>query len=98
MDGFNRRAFVKAAAAAGAMSSINAFSISTPTANDSEIKIAVVGCGGRGTGAAVQALNVRKGIKIVAVADAFGDKVTDAVEKMKRVHGDRIDVPQERQF
>ncbi|MCH2207735.1 MAG: Gfo/Idh/MocA family oxidoreductase [Lentisphaerales bacterium] len=98
MDGFNRRAFVKASAAAGAMSSVKAFSVAKPTANDTELKVAVVGCGGRGTGAAVQALNVRKGIKVVAMADAFGDKVQSSYDKMKRVHGDRIDVPESARF
>ena len=39
MNEFNRRAFVKASAAAGAMSSINAFSIAKPTANDTELKV-----------------------------------------------------------
>lgn len=98
MDGFNRRSFVKASAAAGAMTSINAFSVAKPTANDTELKVGLVGCGGRGTGAAVQALNVRKGIKVVAMADAFGDKVQSSYDKLKRVHGDRIQVPEDARF
>ncbi|MCM8531888.1 MAG: twin-arginine translocation signal domain-containing protein, partial [Lentisphaeraceae bacterium] len=98
MDAFNRRAFVKASAAAGALSSINAFSVSKPTANDTEIKIALVGCGGRGSGAIVQAMNVRKGIKLVAMADAFGDKVESSLAKVTKVHGDRVDVPESRRF
>ena len=84
MDGFNRRAFVKASAAAGAMSSVKAFSVAKPTANDTELKVAVVGCGGRGTGAAVQALNVRKGIKVVAMADAFKDRLEKSLNAIKQ--------------
>ena len=58
----------------------------------------MVGCGGRGSGAAVQALNVRKGIKVVAMADAFADNIQEQYALMKRVHGDRIDVPESARF
>ncbi len=39
------------------------------------IKIAVVGCGGRGTGAAVQALSTKQNVQLVAMADAFRDRL-----------------------
>lgn len=39
------------------------------------IKIALVGCGGRGTGAAVQALSTKQNVQIVAMADAFSDRL-----------------------
>jgi predicted dehydrogenase len=47
-----------------------------------EIKIAVVGCGGRGTGAAVQALSVKENVKLVAVADAFRDRIDECMKKL----------------
>jgi predicted dehydrogenase len=66
-------------------------------AGGDEIKIALVGCGGRGSGAANQALNV-PGNKLVAVADAFQDRLTGSLENLKKEHGAKVDVPPDRQF
>ncbi len=73
-----------------------------------EIKVAVVGCGGRGTGAALQALLSKQNVKIVALADAFKDRVEDCYSKlMADDHSDlgvkgnlkaKIDVPESRRF
>lgn len=82
----NRKGFVASAASvAGALSVSN---IATGAETDTEIKIALIGCGGRGTGAAKQAMNVRKGVKIVAVADAFEDKCQKTLKALKE-----IDIP-----
>jgi predicted dehydrogenase len=65
------------------------------------IQVALVGCGGRGTGAAVNALSTKSGpIKLVAMADLFEDKLW---KSYKDLHGDKavscnLDVPIERQF
>jgi myo-inositol 2-dehydrogenase / D-chiro-inositol 1-dehydrogenase len=61
------------------------------------LKIALVGCGGRGSGAADQALNVG-GNKLVAMADAFEDRLQGSLEGLKTRHGDKVDVPAERQY
>src|SRR6187455_1255917 len=45
---------------------------------DATIKIALVGCGGRGTGAATQALLSKQNVKLVAMADAFKDRLDNA--------------------
>ncbi len=63
----------------------------------SELKIALIGCGGRGSGAAAQALNV-PGNKLVAMADAFEDRLGGALKNLKAQHGDKVDVPADRQF
>lgn len=92
----DRRAFLKAgtiAAAASALPSV----LHAQVAGSSEIKIALVGCGGRGSGAAAQSLNV-PGTKLVAMADAFANNVEDAYKNLKQQFGDRVDVPQERRF
>jgi len=47
------------------------------TSVDDTIKIALVGCGGRGTGAAMQALLTKQNVKLVAMADAFRDRLDD---------------------
>ena len=62
-----------------------------------EIRVAVIGCGGRGTGAAAQSLNV-PGTRLVAMADAFPDNMDRAHEHLAKMHGDRVDVPKERRF
>ena len=68
----------------GAATSVNAFNINNKVANDTPLKIAVIGCGGRGTGAALQAMKVRKGVQLVAVADAFKDKAESVFHRLKR--------------
>jgi predicted dehydrogenase len=102
-----RRDFVKqgsmlagAIAAAPIISRANFFS-----GSDDVIKVAVIGCGGRGTGAAVQALMSKQNVKIVAMADAFKDRLDDCY---KNVSGElanlgagakgTLDVPEERKF
>ena len=76
-----------------------------PAGND-EIKIALIGCGGRGTGAAAQALSVKENTKLVAMADAFKDRLDDCYKKLSS--GDagegkadiksRVQVPEENKF
>jgi predicted dehydrogenase len=63
------------------------------------IRIGLIGCGGRGTGAAVQAMNTTGGeVRLVAMADAFGDSLQAALRGIKSQHPDKFDVPKERQF
>jgi predicted dehydrogenase len=45
---------------------------------DDSIRVALVGCGGRGTGAAMQALQARNNVKLVAMADAFKDRLDES--------------------
>ena len=61
------------------------------------MKVALVGCGGRGTGAATQTLKV-EGVKLVAMADAFGDNLENAYGNLKTAFADKVDVPEERKF
>src|SRR5688500_145361 len=49
---------------------------------DDVIKVAVIGCGGRGRGAAIQALLSKQNVKLVAMADAFRDNVDSAYKKI----------------
>lgn len=63
------------------------------------IQVALIGCGGRGTGAASQALSTKGGpIKLVAMADVFEDKLRNSYENLVRQHKDQVDVPPDRQF
>src|SRR5215212_968320 len=49
---------------------------------DDTIKIALVGCGGRGTGAAMQALLTKQNVKLVAMADAFRDNLDNCYKSL----------------
>lgn len=76
---------------------------------DDTIKIALVGCGGRGTGAAMQALLTKQNVKLVAMADAFRDRLdscyktltAEDISDYSSAKGNvisRVDVPEERKF
>src|SRR5690606_3104090 len=67
---------------------------------DDTIKIALIGCGGRGTGAATQALSTKQNVKIVAMADAFRDRLDDSYKSLTsgEIDSKRIDVPEENKF
>jgi len=64
------------------------------------IKIALIGCGGRGTGAARNALKnaATANVKLVAVADAFKDRMENCLTSLRKQLPDRVDVPKERMF
>jgi len=63
-----------------------------------EIRIGLVGAGGRGTGAAAQAMNTKGPVKLVAIGDAFKDHIDKRLEYLKKQYGQKVDVPPERQF
>jgi myo-inositol 2-dehydrogenase / D-chiro-inositol 1-dehydrogenase len=77
---------------------------------DKEIKVALIGCGGRGTDAAVQALSTKGKVILWAMADAFDKRIVDSLERINRTlergwgsdSAERIEaavqVPKERQF
>jgi len=60
--------------------------------------VALIGCGGRGTGAAAQALSTNGKVKLVAMADAFRDRLEGCLAELKKEHSDRVDVPEARRF
>jgi predicted dehydrogenase len=63
------------------------------------IQVALVGCGGRGSGAAANALSVKNGpIKLVAMADVFEHKLANSYRNLKRQFNGQVDVPEERKF
>lgn len=67
-------------------------------AEDNQMKIALIGCGGRGTGAAANCLGMNKNTKLVAVADAFEDNAKSTAALLSKQFGDRVDLPAERVF
>ena len=88
----NRRKFIKKSSlivAGGAVASQLAVARSAHAAfHSDEIKIGLVGCGGRGTGAANQAMNTDGKTRLVAVADAFDDRMQQCIRGLQRQHKD----------
>lgn len=68
-------------------------------AGDDTLKVAVIGCGGRGTGAADQALSTKGKVKVVALADAFRDRLDESFTSLSKKYGkDKFDVPEKNKF
>jgi predicted dehydrogenase len=68
-------------------------------AESTEIRVALVGCGGRGTGAAENALSVKNGpTKLVAMADVFEERLGGSFQGLKKRFGGLVDVPDDRKF
>lgn len=87
----SRRKFVKHSSllaggiiAAPVLSHANYFS-----GADDVIKVALIGCGGRGTGACVQALRTEQNVRLVAMADAFKDQIESSLKNIKKALGDK---------
>ena len=94
-DNTDRRSFLKTGSLVTAASLLPGLARAQGEA--SEIKVALIGCGGRGTGAAAQSLNV-PGTRLVAIADAFEDNANKAAATLKKQFPDRVDLPAERIF
>jgi predicted dehydrogenase len=98
-----RREFLKNTGRIAAVSALAGVAIPRVyAAEDNTIQVALIGCGGRGTGAARNALSVKHGpVKLVAMADVFPDRLKDSFDRLKKHFGDKgdqIDVPADRQF
>lgn len=98
----NRRGFLagSTAALAGAAAAVSSLTVPmVHAAGSSTIKIGLVGFGGRGSGAAEEALKADPGARLVAVADAFQDRIEDHLSGIKALEiGSRVDVPKDRQY
>jgi predicted dehydrogenase len=95
-----RRTFLKASASAAAVTTTaHLLSPSGVRAAGSDVlKVGLIGCGGRGTGAATQALNADKNIKLVAMGDAFEDRLQSSLAQFRRDKGiaAKVDVQPDR--
>ena len=91
-DNPTRRDFLKtstiAAAGATALGSFGVLPGAYAQGSDT-IRVGLIGCGGRGTGAASQALSTEGGVKLVAMGDLFADRLNGAVNELQKAVGDR---------
>jgi predicted dehydrogenase len=97
----SRRQFLKATGGLAAVSALAGVRLPTVHASASEeIQVALVGCGGRGSGAAMNAVGTAKSgpIKLVAMADAYADRLERSFNGLSRAAGKQMEVPQERRF
>jgi len=96
----SRRRFLQTSAAVGASVGLTTrLARSAHVAPEDTLKLGLVGCGGRGRGAAVQALGADPNTKLVALADAFPDHVEQTVGLLKKSEiGDRVAVDPDHQF
>jgi hypothetical protein len=96
-----RRKFIETAGKLAAVSALANVALPPVHAAGSDlIQIVLIGCGGRGTGAAANALKVKRGpIKLVAMADVFPARLASSLDKLRQQKFDSpVDVPQDRQF
>jgi myo-inositol 2-dehydrogenase/D-chiro-inositol 1-dehydrogenase len=90
--GTTRRMFLGTGAAASLAAGVMVHS-STPAAETpAELRLGVIGCGGRGTGAVGNSLDMNSGVKLVAVADLYASKCAGLVKAMAKMHPDKVAV------
>ena len=84
MKNIKRRSFIKNTSIITGGLVLPSFSLKKNKIDYSKkLKIAVVGCGGRGTGAAVQALRADKNVELIAMCDAFKDRLEGSLKSIK---------------
>src|SRR5436190_12501526 len=97
-----RRSFLKTSskvAAAGALLGalpVERFALGASPGDT--LRIALVGCGGRGSGAADQALSTSGGVKLVAMADVFKDRLEGSLKALKGQHKEKVQVDDDSKF
>jgi predicted dehydrogenase len=94
----SRRVFLRQSGAVGVGAALAGIAARSYAAADETIRIALVGCGGRGSGAAANALSTRGPTKLWAMADAFDDRLQFSRKQLGKLFGPQVDVPAERQF
>ena len=97
----SRRDFLKgstAMAAGAAVAGSLSIARSAHAQGSESIKVALIGSGGRGTGAAAQQMNADKSVRLVAIADAFENRGRGALGSLKNKYADQVDVPDDRFF
>jgi predicted dehydrogenase len=100
--GVNRRDFLKSTSTVVGGSLLANLSVerAAHAAGSDELKLALIGCGGRGSGAASQALTTytQGPIKLVAMADVHQDRMEGSLKELKKLHEGRVEVPDEHKF
>jgi predicted dehydrogenase len=96
----SRRDFLKASALVGSALAAPAILSGQLSAkeNTDTLRIGLIGCGGRGSGAASQALNADKNVVLTAMGDAFEDQLQKSLQSLQKAHPDKVQVTPEKCF
>jgi len=97
----SRREFIKSTGRFAAASALAGVAIPhVHAAGSSTVQVALIGCGGRGGGAAANALSTNKSgpITLAAMADVFENRLNDTYGNLKKQHNDLVDVPPDKRF
>jgi len=96
----SRRDFLKTSTAVVGGTLLGGLSLerSAHAAGSDCLNIALIGCGGRGSGAADQALSTTGNTKLVAMADAFKDRLDGSLRELKQKHGEKTAVSDDKKF
>lgn len=96
----SRRDLIKASGQAAAMVALAGAVVPAVHAAGSDlIQVTLVGCGGRGSGATMNALNTKSGpVKLVAMADAYEDRLKGSHASLSKQKPEQVDVPEDRKF
>jgi predicted dehydrogenase len=96
----SRRGFLRDSGQLAAASALAASMVPhVHAAEDNTIQVALIGCGGRGSGAATNALSVKSApLKLVAMADVFDFRLSSSYRALEGRLADKMDVPEERRF
>ena len=99
-DSSSRREFIETGGKSIVFSALANVAIPAVHAAGSDlIQLALVGCGGRGGGAAANALSVKRGpVKLVAMADLFPERLASDLNELQQQFPGQLDVPSDRQF
>jgi predicted dehydrogenase len=97
-EGATRRQFLQTSTALAAGAAVAGLARPGYTQESNTLKVALVGCGGRGTGAAAQALSTPGPVKLVAMADVFEARLERSHKNLSERLADKMDVPAERRF
>ena len=96
--GKTRRTFLKGTTAATIAASLPLARVAHAQGSGT-IKVGLIGCGGRGTGAAAQAMNADKGVRLHAMGELFPDRLETSLKNLKaQKTKEQVDVPQSRKF
>ena len=95
----SRRKFLKGSVKMAASALVAGIVPRMYAAEDNTIRLALVGCGGRGTGAVTDAFATTGGpVKLFAAADLFEPRIQNSLKLLGEAHADKVDVPPERRF
>jgi predicted dehydrogenase len=99
----SRRQFIGTSLSTAAAVSAGTIAFTSPVhaaSGDDVLRVGLIGCGGRGAGAARQALEADSRVKLVAMGDVFEDRLQSSLKSLSAVKeiADKIDVPREQQF